>query len=357
MIAMKMLALLLVPLLLLSACSTPPNTAMPDAIPVMSPSESGGEVSAVAEPESETPVEEKDGAITISFVGDCMLASYMGEYNWNTFNYRADIEEPEYFFAGVADILKADDFTVANCECVFTDRELAEIDKGYEGAYWYKSASKNAGIFTAGGVEIISLANNHTDDYGDEGKEDTIAAVEAAGLLWGDDENVVYVEKYGFRIAVICVSLPSARWYSHILSLLTEAEEKSDFQIVYFHGGTERVYSPPDYIVETCHALADAGADLLVGHHPHVLQPVEDYNGVKIVYSLGNFIFGAGRGENRTVIYQYKIDVQSGKTASESDKIIPCYVWVERWQPAPIGNEDIIERVLAFMRGESDDPL
>lgn len=295
--------------------------------------------------------------ITLSFVGDCMLASYRGEYNWNTFNYRADNEDPAYFFAGVSDILKTDDFTVANCENVFTDNDLPAINKGYEGAYWYKSKSANASIFTAGGIDMISLANNHTYDYGLQGKKDTIAAAESACLLWGDDNNPVIIEKYGFRIAILCSDIMIYANSDRLIETLTALAETTDFRIVFFHGGTERVYTPPENIVNLARKFVDVGADLVIGHHPHVLQPIERYNGVNIVYSLGNFLFGAGRGENRTIIYQYILNIAGGVLLDTYENIIPCYVYDKRWQPAVIADEGVKKRVMDFLDGKSENPM
>lgn len=295
--------------------------------------------------------------ITLSFVGDCMLASYKGEYNWNTFNYRADYEDPSYFFAGVSDIFKNDDFTIVNCENIFTDNDLAATDKGYDGAYWYKSKSVNASIFKVGGIDIISLANNHIYDYGEQGKKDTVSAAETAGLLWGDDNNPIILEKYGFKIALMCVNIMNSRNIDRLISTLSELKKSNDFMIVYFHGGTERIYSPPDNITETAHRLVDAGAGLVIGHHPHVLQPIERYKGVNIVYSLGNFLFGAGRGENRTIIYQYNFIVANGLLLDTTENIIPCYCFAERWQPAVIEDSEIKKRVMEFLSGKTENPL
>lgn len=307
--------------------------------------------------ETEPEPERKDGNIVFSFVGDVMLASYRGEYNWNTFNYWADEKPAGYFFSGVYDIFASDDYTVANLENVFTDRDLPELGKGYDGAYWYKSASKNAGILTAGSIEIVSLANNHMYDYGEEGKSDTISAAEAAGIEWGDNDRAVIIEKYGVKIALLCVTVTSNGNFSKAYELMESLPDDIDYRIVYFHGGIERVHTPPDGIVEGARAIADMGVNLIIGHHPHVLQPAEQYNGVKIVYSLGNFLFGAGRGENRTAIYRLTLNVSDGVIMDASDEIIPCYCYDERWQPAVIEDEEKRSAVLSFMRGERETPF
>ncbi len=297
------------------------------------------------------------GYINLSFIGDCMLASYRGEYWWNTFNYVADEVEPEYFFAGVYDILNNDDFTIANCENVFTDNKLNETYKNYNPAYWYKSPSKNADIFKAGSVEVVSLANNHTYDYGEQGYYDTIAAVEKAGLIWGSDNKIAYVEKDGFCVSLLMVNVKGKGNVDNLESMIDEAKKNSDYIVVYFHGGTERVYTPPNYIVNMAHEMIDLGCDLIIGAHPHVLQPIEEYKGKKIVYSLGNFIFGAGRGENRTIIYQHTIYFWENEVISAEDNIIPCYCFSERWQPAVIYEEDIKQRVLDFLNKKLYNPL
>ena len=296
--------------------------------------------------------------VTLSFIGDCMLASYRGEDWWNTFNSFANEVEPEYFFAEVADIFKNDDFTIANCENVFTDdNSLYESRKSGNPVYWYKSPKKNAEIFTAGGVDIISVANNHTYDYGEQGYLDTIAAAEAAGLLWGDNNNIAYAQKDGFRIAFLFVTITERGNIDSLRPMIDEAEEKADYTIVYFHGGTEHVYRPSANIVRMAHDMVDAGCDLVIGSHPHVLQPIEYYNGATIVYSLGNFIFGAGRGENRTIIYQYTIYFSDTQVLKTEENVIPCYCFVERWQPAVIEDYDIRKRVLDFMQSLLPTPL
>lgn len=188
-------------------------------------------------------------------------------------------------------------------------------------------------------------------------KKDTVSAAEAAGLLWGDDSNPIILEKYGYKIALMCVNLMNSRNIDRLISNLSELKKSTDFLIVYFHGGTERIYIPPDYITETAHRMVDAGAGLVIGHHPHVLQPIEKYKGVNIIYSLGNFLFGAGRGENRTIIYQYNFIVADGILLDTSENIIPCYCFVERWQPAVIEDAETKKRVMDFLLGKTENPL
>lgn len=308
----------------------------------------------------EPPPDPAESEIVISFVGDCMLASMLGSTAYGTFGAMAQAEEPSYFFSGVSDIFFSDDWTVANCENVFTDNDsLQPTAKGYTPAYWYRSAAKNANIFTAGGVDIVSVANNHSLDYGREGYNDTVEALEAAGLQWGDDGKTIWLEKAGVRIALLCRTLYYSGAEAAIAEEVRSAKaDGADYVIVYYHGGTERVYEPDGWRVRASHTLVDAGADLVLGNHPHVLQPVEIYNGKTIVHSLGNFLFGGSLyPENRTIIFRLTLTSDGETVADERTEIIPCYVWTTLWRPGVIENEAERSRVLAFMAGEAPTPL
>lgn len=305
--------------------------------------------------------------ITLSFIGDCLCATDEFTNYANCFNDVADKEKPSYFLEKVSSYFLNDDFTVGDCENVFSDSDDLKVrDKGqYDNpgieAYWFKSASKNAKILSVGGVDCVSISNNHIKDYGTKGYEDTKAALDKAGVQWGEEGKIVYHEKNGYRIAVICVSMYGAGVVPNIIDYIEEAEKESDYQIIYFHGGKEAIHEPEKWKVQACHDLADAGADLIMGDHPHVLQPLEKYNGVTIIYSLGNFIFGGNRHpENRTIIYQHILTITEGKLKMQAGKIIPCYVYTgdtNNWQPAVIEDEDTKYKVLDFMDWKSNSPL
>lgn len=319
------------------------------------------------EEEEEAPPEEaaeepEDTSFTIdlSIVGDCMLATHKGQYYNGSFSWYAAHEEPYYFFEKVYDIFNADDFTIANLENVLTDRPLAEIEKNADRAFWFKAPTYNVYILRGGSVEAVSLANNHTGDYGKQGFRDTAAAVENAGLDYGTNDRTFYLEKNGFKIAVICHGLWNEAQAGQITKRIAEASECSDYQIVFYHGGKESIHEPEDWKVRATHKLVDAGADLVIGNHPHVLQPTEVYNGVNIVYSLGNFCYGGHtRPENRTVIYKMLLTIDEGKVLSQEVSLIPCYVFTgprNNWQPAPITDEAERQKVLDFMYGKAKLP-
>lgn len=300
--------------------------------------------------------------IKLTFVGDTMLASYKDITDAGNFNDYANKKEPSYFLEKVRPYFENDDFTIANLENVFSDSDVSPIYKNHSPAYWFKSRTSNTQILTSSSVEGVSLANNHIKDYGETGKNDTINAVKSAGLLYGSEEVTMYLEKDGFKIAVICTGLWGSWETDAIIDRIKEAEEQSDYQIIFFHGGTERLHAPEEWKKESVHKMIDNGADLVIGGHPHVLQPKEIYNGVEIIYSLGNFCYGGHtHPENRTIIYQIElnINIANKNINSQKSEIIPCYVYTgedNNFQPAEITNPEEKQKVLDFMEGKTDLP-
>lgn len=301
--------------------------------------------------------------IKLSFAGDTMLASLKGYNTPGSFVDYAEKQEPTYFLEKVSKIFKEDDFTILNLENVLTDQELPEVVKNTDPAYWYKSKASNINILSSSSVEGVSVSNNHTSDYGPRGKEDTINAIKNANMQYGDYNNIMYFEKNNYIVAVICKGLWIETQTSEIIKLIKEAEEKSDYQIVFFHGGTERIHYPEEWKIRATRKLIDNGAELVVGSHPHVIQPREIYQGKEIVYSLGNFCYGGNRApENRTIIYQMNItiDKKTNTIIKEESKIIPCYVYTgstNNYQPAPIEDEKIKNKVIDFMNWQVNSPV
>ncbi|MCR5213120.1 MAG: CapA family protein [Eubacterium sp.] len=348
------------------------NIANPDGSTVDSDSESGNDSESVNESEKETSeaggqdIENDDFEIKMTFVGDCCMGTNLEDRSQGTMLWYAENYDTSYFFEKVKPYFEGDDLTVANCECCISDRDVGPRDKGENSVFWFKAPTRVAAAFSDSSIEGVSLCNNHSYDYGDECLLDTQKAFDDLGVLWGIRENVLYYEKNGFTIGIVCVAYYSFDEVGiYCMPYLEEAKKHSDYQIVYFHGGTEGVYQPNDWKVSGAHAMIDAGADLVIGSHPHVLQPCETYNGVDIVYSLGNFCFGGNSfPENRTIIYKYNLKIHKEgdqfEVIDSEDEIIPCYVFTgssNNWQPAPIEDQDIRDAVIKFMRGESSSPF
>ncbi|MBP3808597.1 MAG: CapA family protein [Eubacterium sp.] len=307
-----------------------------------------------------------DFEIDMSFVGDCCMASNLENNSYGTLLWYESNADTTYFFDGVRSYFENDDITVANCENTFSDMAIAPRDKGDEVQnFWFKSPAWFAKVFSDNSIEAVTINNNHTNDYGPEVFEDTKAALDAAGVEWGFRDKIIYYEEQGFKVGIVCVSYYSYSEAEGILPYLELAKENSDFQVIFFHGGVEGAYTEEDWKVQACHMLVDNGADLIVGAHPHVLQKRENYNGVDIVYSLGNFCFGGNDNpaSNRTIIYKYKLKVhvsgEDREVTAKEEEMIPCYVYTgstNNWQPYPIEEQDIADRVIKYMNGEIDSP-
>lgn len=308
---------------------------------------------------------EKKVNIKLSFIGDSLLASFKGEKYKLNFQDLLDSHDYQYPFKYVSNIFMEDDFTIANGENVFTDKNLFPVEKDHNPAYWYYSATRFANIYKESSIEVVSVMNNHSYDYGYEGYMDTIDALKNVGVTYGAEKPVI-LEKEGKKIGLLCINLFSRFQYDMAISDIKKIRDNVDYLIVFFHGGTEYLFKPTAEIVEYSHGFIDNNVDLVIGAHPHVLEPKEIYKGKTIIYSLGSFLFGGTRTlVNRTIIYQMNLEFNLDKnTLTETDNIIPCYLYsttnkneYESWLPSVIVNEEERKKVLDFMNGQIESPI
>ncbi len=292
------------------------------------------------------------GSVLLSFVGDCTLASDLGEVKEPNLLWMAQNKPHEYFFEGVYDVLSKDDLTFANCENVFTDRYLSKRPKSGT-AFWFTSPASNADILKLGSVEVAGVANNHTYDYREDGLLDTVSALEAQGIVAGQDCVPVYVQAKDMTIGVVFCTMWSSGQRTAIENALTNMQDNCDYSIVYFHGGSEGRHYPDNYVIDVCRGLANSGlCDLIVGSHSHVLQPMEVVNNVPIAYSLGNFCFGGNaHPENMTAIMQVVLTETDGGITTETS-FVPCYVHTgsrNNYQPALMTDSADKAEVMALL--------
>ena len=256
------------------------------------------------------------------------------------------------------DIFESDDMTVVNFEGVLTFSEERDESRTYN----IKGDPEYARLLTAGDVEAVSFANNHRLDYGTRGSDDTVAALEAEGIRYAYDRNVtIYETEKGIRIGLVSVN--EVAWGLGSEQLLAEGigklqTEGVDLILACCHWGIERDNYPTEnqqYLGRKC---IDLGADLVIGHHPHVLQGIEEYNGKFIIYSLANFCFGANRNpvDKDTMIFQQTFTFVDGvKQQDQQIQIIPCSVSSVRdrnnFQPTPVQGDEaarIIGRINTY---------
>lgn len=286
-------------------------------------------------------------SLTLSVVGDCTLGTdetFDYDTSLNTYyeNYGAD-----YFLQNVKDIFSADDLTIANFEGTLTDSDERE-DKTFA----FKAPASYASILTGGSVEAVNTANNHSHDYGDQSFDDTLAALDDAGIVhFGYDETAVMDVK-GIKVGLVGIY----ELYDHLEreqqlkdNIAKVKADGAQLIVVIFHWGNETETVPDSNQTTLGRIAIDEGADLVCGHHPHVLQGIETYKGRNIVYSLGNFCFGGNSSPSDmdTMIYQQTFTIDAdGVKKDNVTNIIPCsissaaYDGYNNYQPTPAEGDE-----------------
>ena len=332
--------ILLLLIILVRGCSARKNGAIKTNASAKSQDETSASDADLTPTPTMAPV-----SLTVSVVGDCTLGTdenfdYDTSLNAYYENYGAD-----YFFSNVKSIFSADDLTIANFEGTLTDSEDRE-DKEYA----FKAPAEYAGILTSGSVEAVNTANNHSHDYGNQGYEDTISALDSAGILnFGYDKTLV-TEVKGIKVGLVGIyELKDHLERKEQLkqNIAKVKAEGAQITIVIFHWGNEKEEVPDSNQTTLAHLAIDEGADLVCGHHPHVLQGIEEYKGKNIVYSLGNFCFGGNQypSDMDTMIFQQTFTVdQNGVKADNVTNIIPCSVSSDsdynNYQPTPAEGDE-----------------
>ena len=237
-----------------------------------------------------------DKTVTITFTGDVTLGSEEKKRaNAASFDSVAAEQGYDYFFANMKDFFAEDDLTVINLEGVLSDSSAGEKkDKTYR----FRGPTDFVNILTRSGIEVCNIANNHSMDYGQKGYDATQAALEAAGLGVFGNESVYIYEKDGIRVAFLGVNSTAYNkrktWAKEEIARL-KAEENVNAVVYVFHGGTEYGRVRNDMQEKASRYFINCGADLIVMHHPHVVQGFDIYKNRSICYSLGNFCFGGNK--------------------------------------------------------------
>ena len=296
------LAVVLTSMLALTACSTVVPVPQPPAADhaVTAEQTQSGTIPTTPSP---VPPAESDREIRISAVGDIMLDG----------TARPVLQENgyDYPFVNMRPLFRDSQVVIGNLEGPLTNRGSAEQDKTYT---FRSPPDKVSGALVNAGFNVVTLANNHTLDYGAEGLADTMTALSSAGILHvgaGMDlaaaRRAAVMTIDGQRIAFLgyAMTLPDTFYAtstrpgtafgheSHVRADVAAARARADIVIVSFHWGQEGKTELRDYQVQLGRVAIDAGAHAVLGHHPHILQAVEHYKDGVILYSLGNFTFGS----------------------------------------------------------------
>ncbi|MFP6687510.1 MAG: CapA family protein [Polyangiaceae bacterium] len=283
------------------------------------PTTSGVEGKGQAEELSET-------MITVSAVGDCALGDLRdGAGAPGSFSAELALQSDPmaYPFSGVSSVLAGDDLTIANLEGALTNRRTPITD-----GLAIRGRPDYAAILTRGHVELVGLANNHSSDYGLRGLRDTRRSLEQHGI---SHFGFGTIDRRVIRgVLVVNLGYIGGRDRT-LIRMVRDIERESKtaaIVIVSLHWGLELVDVPDMVQRRLGRAAVRAGADLVLGHHPHVLQGIETYRGRHIVYSLGNFVFGANSQPRHTqsMIYQEQFFLEQGRLKRVEGRVLPVRI-------------------------------
>ena len=314
-----------------------------------------------------------DGFIDIALTGDVAL-------NWRgTPKHWKDFPWAKNPFRAIKSTLEGADLTVANMEGVL----LREDPKLAQSKYNLWAPAVSAQVFKPSGIDVVSTANNHAFDGGDRGVLENLSHLKAAGTFtFGTGATLTEARRpYIYRSGGACIAIVPATMKSNrrgrgkaflafyppesqdeLVTHVKAVKRLCSFVIVYIHWGRQKAHFPSRAIKDFGHALVDAGADMVVGHHPHVLQGVEFRDGGVIAYSLGNFVFSNPTEEKRrTGILWATID-PGPPTRLVRLEMIPVNIRRAGYIPVvmnPGQSRDLLQRVRSYSKpfGTRVDPV
>ena len=287
---MKQILLVTLVILLLAGCAAAPAQETTEApAPTETPAsiEAPASTEAPAPTETTAPTEPPEVHYTLSFVGDCTLGTNP-IHAWDGYGFTHVVgEDYGYPFRNVLSYFEEDEATFANLE-----GPLSEVGSPADKKHTFRGPERYVNILSENSVEFVSLANNHAQDYGPEAYESTRRVLTEAAIPFSErDSSTVFTTKNGLTIGVY-----AAVYYkidrAAMEAAIRELSQQVDLVIFAPHWGVEGTYRPNEEQQTLAHAAIDAGARIVWGHHPHVLQKMEQYGEGIICYSLGNFSFG-----------------------------------------------------------------
>lgn len=299
--------------------------------------------------------------MTFSFAGDVTLGC--DEDWWQDEKAFPNVAVPmgyEYPFSLVQPLFQADDLTIVNLEGVLRD-DASGRTPGRK--YNFRGLTEYTGFLTHGSIELCTLGNNHAGDFGPEGLESTKAALEAAGVGWMRDDDAFIYEKEGIRVAFLGY-LQDAYYkrMDRFEEIIRELKEEKGCQavVVNLHIGVE--YAPEHHSTQEVSAreAIAAGADLVIMHHPHVVQGVAVFDNRYTVYSLGNFAFGGSRfiraAQAPSLVAVAQLTFRDGAYAGQQLTLHPMHcsgILGNDYRPCPVTGESA-EQVMALVAADTD---
>ncbi len=290
--------------------------------------------------------EEEIKRVVISAVGDCTLGTDTNFGAYSTFDtvLKDNNNDYTYFLKNVRHIFEKDDITIVNLEGPLTNGG-ERADKKYA----FRGDESFVEILTSSSVEAVNLSNNHSKDYGLSGLADTKRVMDENGIFRTDGKESSIAEINGIKVGLISASLLDYSESSTFFKRLEALKQKEpDVIVASFHWGQELFEYPDENQIYFAHQAIDNGVDLVLGHHPHILQGIEKYKGKYIVYSLGNFCFGGNRNpvDKDTAIFRQVFSFYDGELDTDEVYVIPCSISsvkeYNNYQPTPLKDGELL---------------
>ena len=260
--------------------------------------------------EKPVSIYEDDGSIliTLTATGDFTVGgdSRKSSNIWDTELKKHD---GDYHFAmkNIRDVLLADDLTIVNFEGTLTESTYIPSSKK-NNDFLFSAPPEYVTMLSENGVEAVALENNHTLDHGEDAYTETQSHLSNAGIVWSGGGELGVIEVKGINIAMLsylCIDRYDQLWDT-VPADIAAAKAQYPLVVVNFHWGNELMYYPTDNQIKMGRLAVDSGADLVLGHHSHRIQPIEYYNGVYICYSLGNFCFAGNSKPSDMTSYLFQ---------------------------------------------------
>ena len=304
---------------------------------------------------SETPSADGSVDIIITAVGDLTIGGDARKSGLSIFEKENEKQggDPSFVMRNVAELFARDHMTLANFEGTLTTAPIPGNKKG--NSFLFSAPPEYVKILQAGSIEAVSFENNHVMDHGEEGFRETAAEFDEAGVVWSSENHVGVFEAEGITIGLLSYQTFNGRYpdlFDKVPGQVQQAKAQYDIVIVSFHWGDELDYKPNTNQQKLGRLTIDAGADLVIGHHSHRINPIEKYKDRYIAYSLGNFSFAgnAKPSDMSTFFLQVKFNVKEETTSTVGFRIIPARISSKSdyndFAPMPFTEQRLIDNVV-----------
>ena len=317
--------------------------------------------------DTEPTIYEADGSVllTLTFTGDFTIGKSTGTDRFDYFGTELkNHDDINFTMQNIRDILLADDLTVVNFEGTLTNSNYVPSNKK-ENHFLFSAPPEWASVLPDNGIEVATLENNHTMDHGEEAFNDTKNALTGVGVICSTTAEAAVCNVKGVDVCILsylCIDRYEKpidgykTLYEKVEADIKAAKEKYPVVVAAFHWGNEKDYAPTNNQIKMGRLAVDAGADLVVGHHSHRIQPIEYYKGVYICYSLGNFCFAGHQkpSDMTSYLFQIRFRALDGEVTSEDFRIIPIRISSRKdtnnFIPTPLTDATTVDSVITTLK-------